>query len=102
MLAIPINCYLRRAPANIEVRASFAARFEAGRRRVETRILRILQISSEIDLRVSRAEMSKVEHRVLGAGRGGRAAGAEERGTSFKGDAWLLGEHRLLCGDAMP
>src|SRR5205823_4020571 len=63
----------------------------------------VLKIDSEIDLQISGFEMGEID--VLLEGNGNDEEDDFADGTSVctsrSGDLWLLGNHRLFCGDAL-
>ena len=65
----------------------------------------ILEISSEIDLRISGFEMGEIDVAFEGCGNDEEDDLPALNGTSTPvtqpGDLWLLGEHRILCADAL-
>jgi hypothetical protein len=65
----------------------------------------ILEISSETDLRISGFEMGEIDVAVEGSGNDeeDNLSVLNETSTPVTqlGDLWLLGEHRILCADAL-
>src|SRR5712671_4807371 len=65
----------------------------------------ILEISSEIDLRISGFEMGEIDVAFEGSGNDeeDNLPALNETATPVTqlGDLWLLGEHRILCADAL-
>lgn len=65
----------------------------------------VLEISGETDLRISGFEMGEIDVAVEGAGIDEEDAlpAPDETSTPVTklGDLWLLGEHRILCADAL-
>jgi DNA methylase/ParB-like nuclease domain len=65
----------------------------------------ILEISSETDLRISGFEMGEIDVAVEGPDHDEEddlpALGEPSTPVTELGDLWLLGEHRILCADAL-
>ena len=65
----------------------------------------ILEISSEIDLRISGFEMGEIDVAFEGYGNDEEdnlpALNETSTPVTQLGDLWLLGEHRILCADAL-
>ena len=65
----------------------------------------ILEISSEIDLRISGFEMGEIDVAFEGSGNDEEdnlpALNETSTPVTQLGDLWLLGEHRILCADAL-
>src|SRR6266446_6671567 len=65
----------------------------------------ILEISSEIDLRISGFEMGEIDVTFEGSGNDEEdnlpALNETSTPVTQLGDLWLLGEHRILCADAL-
>ena len=65
----------------------------------------VLEITSDIDLRISGFEMGEIDVALscVGRGRRGRlpALNETEPPVTQPGDLWMLGDHRMLCGDAL-
>jgi DNA modification methylase len=65
----------------------------------------VVQITSDIDLRISGFEMGEIDV-ALSTAEGDEedvlpAANESEPPITKPGDLWILGDHRLLCGDAL-
>src|SRR5271156_667575 len=65
----------------------------------------VLEISGEIDLRISGFEMGEIDVAMSMSGDDEEdvlpAPNEGEPPLTSPGDLWLLGDHRLLCGDAL-
>jgi hypothetical protein len=64
----------------------------------------VLQITSDIDLRISGFEMGEIDVALSATGEDEEdvlPALEAEPPISKPGDLWALGDHRLLCGDAL-
>jgi hypothetical protein len=64
----------------------------------------ILKIDGEIDLELSGFEMGEIDLHLGGGGTDEEDEWASDEASpavSVKGQLWLLGSHRLLCGDAL-
>jgi hypothetical protein len=65
----------------------------------------VLQITSDIDLRISGFAMGEIDVALSAAGEDEEdvlpALNETEPPITASGDLWALGDHRLLCGDAL-
>jgi DNA modification methylase len=65
----------------------------------------VLEITSDIDLRISGFEMGEIDVALSMTGEGEEdvlpALNDTEPMITKTGDLWVLGDHRLLCGDAL-
>ena len=65
----------------------------------------VLEITSDIDLRISGFEMGEIDVALPMTGEDEEdvlpAVNENEQPITKPGDLWILGDHRLLCGDAL-